>query len=126
MFCKYCGKEIADDAKFCPNCGARADAQVIIVQTEQPKEKQPIVAQPNDPNEGWKHAAAAVCLGISITNIPLAYFLSLYAIITSIICIILGTFGVASNNHRGKAITGLVFSTINLFVAIIFYAAINS
>lgn len=21
MFCKYCGKEIADDSKFCSNCG---------------------------------------------------------------------------------------------------------
>ena len=21
MYCKYCGKEIADDSKFCSNCG---------------------------------------------------------------------------------------------------------
>ena len=22
MFCKNCGKEMRDDARFCPNCGA--------------------------------------------------------------------------------------------------------
>lgn len=21
MFCKYCGKEISDEAQFCPHCG---------------------------------------------------------------------------------------------------------
>ena len=25
MYCKYCGKEIAEDAKFCPGCGKRTD-----------------------------------------------------------------------------------------------------
>lgn len=25
MYCRYCGKEIADDAKFCPECGKRVD-----------------------------------------------------------------------------------------------------
>lgn len=25
MFCKNCGKEISDDTKFCPNCGAAVD-----------------------------------------------------------------------------------------------------
>ena len=25
MYCKHCGKEIAEDAKFCPGCGKRTD-----------------------------------------------------------------------------------------------------
>ncbi len=29
MFCKNCGKEIAEDTKFCPNCGAATDSSVI-------------------------------------------------------------------------------------------------
>lgn len=27
MFCRYCGKELSEDAKFCPECGASVDAQ---------------------------------------------------------------------------------------------------
>lgn len=25
MYCKYCGKEIADDSKFCQHCGSKQD-----------------------------------------------------------------------------------------------------
>lgn len=28
MFCKKCGKEIADESTFCPNCGQGVDANV--------------------------------------------------------------------------------------------------
>ncbi len=28
MYCKYCGKEITDDAIFCPSCGKRQDGYV--------------------------------------------------------------------------------------------------
>ena len=34
MFCKNCGKEVADGTKFCPNCGAQIGA---AAQTEAPK-----------------------------------------------------------------------------------------
>ena len=27
MYCKHCGKEIADDAKFCPGCGKQTENQ---------------------------------------------------------------------------------------------------
>ena len=120
MYCKYCGKEISEDIKFCPHCGARVDTQVIIVQNEQPKQEPIVVTvaeQQSNPKEGWRHAAANICLGVSLTNIPLAFFLPLYTILTSTMCIVFGIFGTMSNKHRGKAITGLVFSSINLFVA---------
>ncbi len=26
MFCKFCGKEIPDSSKFCPECGSKLDA----------------------------------------------------------------------------------------------------
>lgn len=29
MFCKNCGKEIADETKFCPECGARQDGESV-------------------------------------------------------------------------------------------------
>ena len=27
MFCRYCGNELPDDAKFCNNCGAIVDTE---------------------------------------------------------------------------------------------------
>ena len=35
MFCKHCGKEIANDAKFCAGCGKSVES----VETEEPKKK---------------------------------------------------------------------------------------
>ena len=31
MYCKYCGKEIADDSKFCSNCGKALNGQKSFV-----------------------------------------------------------------------------------------------
>ena len=32
MFCKNCGHEISDDAKFCSNCGTKVEAEEEIVE----------------------------------------------------------------------------------------------
>lgn len=29
MYCRHCGKEIADDAKFCPFCGEKTEDTVV-------------------------------------------------------------------------------------------------
>lgn len=46
MFCKHCGKEIEDDAKFCSGCGERvSDTPVVndyIVPEKKPKKKKKI------------------------------------------------------------------------------------
>ncbi len=31
MYCKYCGKEIAADSKFCSNCGKALNGQKSFV-----------------------------------------------------------------------------------------------
>lgn len=31
MFCKSCGKKIADDARFCPSCGVRQDVEEVVI-----------------------------------------------------------------------------------------------
>lgn len=30
MYCKHCGKEIADDSKFCNHCGKEQDNQELV------------------------------------------------------------------------------------------------
>ena len=32
MFCKNCGHEISDDAKFCSNCGTKVEVEEEIVE----------------------------------------------------------------------------------------------
>ena len=33
MYCKHCGKEIADDSKFCQHCGGKLDASITVEAT---------------------------------------------------------------------------------------------
>ena len=39
MYCKYCGKEIADDSKFCQHCGGKLDNNVEVIKGEAPIDK---------------------------------------------------------------------------------------
>ena len=32
MFCTNCGKQIPDDARFCPECGAQTEPPLLIKQ----------------------------------------------------------------------------------------------
>ncbi len=41
MFCKNCGKELSDSAKFCNGCGTPTDAQPSVQPPVQPQEPQP-------------------------------------------------------------------------------------
>lgn len=34
MYCRYCGKELADNSAFCPNCGKRLEYQNFVPQKE--------------------------------------------------------------------------------------------
>ena len=43
MFCAKCGKEMEDNAKFCPSCGAEASGETM---SEQPAAEQPAAEQP--------------------------------------------------------------------------------
>ena len=39
MYCKHCGKEIADDSKFCQHCGGKLDNVVEVIKDETHIEK---------------------------------------------------------------------------------------
>ena len=65
MYCKYCGKEIADDAKFCPECGGQITGPTPLLQVD-----------PNMPKK--KKSGCGTCgliaLGVLIAFIALIFF----------------------------------------------------
>ena len=51
MYCKYCGKEIADDSIFCRYCGGKQEESVpsstsFDVKSEEPKKKEKVIGIP--------------------------------------------------------------------------------
>lgn len=86
MFCRNCGKEVEDGARFCPQCGANQENG-----TAQPQYQQPVInvinTNTNVNSFGYVHKSKWI-----------AFFL----------CLFLGEFGI----HRfyvGKAGTGIIW-----------------
>lgn len=48
MFCVNCGSRLTDGKPFCPNCGARTDAQPSYQQQQQQQQQpyQPVIPRP--------------------------------------------------------------------------------
>lgn len=90
MYCKNCGKEIAEGAKFCPDCGASTGAAPA-----QPQYQQPVINVINNNNNVNRNVGG---FGYIHKSKWTAFFL----------CLFLGWLGV----HRfyvGKIGTGLIW-----------------
>lgn len=58
MYCKYCGHEIEDGAKFCTNCGAQQEDDTKFEPTEESKYEPTVVAE-EKPEEEFNFGATA-------------------------------------------------------------------
>ena len=95
MYCKSCGKEIPDDATFCPHCGASI-TQVNPSQNAQP--------QTNE-NNFWA--------SLSFAGIFLPIF--------GLICGFIGLSKANKLNGQGKGVAtaGLIVSTVSFIISLI-------
>lgn len=100
MFCKYCGRQVDEQASFCSSCGARLKAPYIASpQTITPPIKKPVNGL----------GIAAFVVGI------VTLLLGIYIFGIAIAGIVLGSVGVARRNKyrlNGLAIAGLVISCV--------------
>jgi hypothetical protein len=121
MFCKICGKDIADGMRFCTECGApvavQAQQQTAQYVPQQQEPHQVITPAENAPllkdNKGI--AIASLVLGISGL---LAWLLPIAGFPVTVIGLITGVIGQKSSKKK-MAIAGLVLSIIGLVATIV-------
>lgn len=97
MFCKNCGKEVADSAVVCPHCGV----QLAHMKSE------------NNSNETCQ---------LAIVGFVLSFFISLAGLICSIIAY--RKCRDENLNGKGFAIAGIIISAIFIAIVIIYIIAI--
>lgn len=94
MYCKNCGKEIADGTKFCPFCGAAQAAEEVHAQ-ENPAEQKPA----GNGNQMDSHTTAVV---------------GYITIIGFLVSICAGTRDDFSNYHLNQSLVLFLFSLLGV------------
>lgn len=106
MFCKYCGKEIADTAVFCTNCGKQ------VKESNTPANNAPInntpannIYVPRDENT------------IAIVGFVFSFFIA----IVGLICSIIGYRKAVNEgaDHKGLALAGMIISIVSMVISFI-------
>lgn len=87
MFCKECGKEIANDAKFCPNCGTVQDSVVgdNVAVNSAPEQNAVNQTPPTPPQKGMLYYKFVRYVALPYKTV-LAIFTILALILMGVIC----------------------------------------
>ena len=91
MICPKCGAQLADDSKFCPNCGAAVEAPPVVNayapqnNTYTYTEPTPVYTAPvqNAPAAGNDNSTSVLVFGILGLSFACSFYLSLLGIIFS-------------------------------------------
>jgi len=128
MFCKYCGKEVEQDVKFCPNCGAKLEeAEPAVEPTEVVSEAE--TTAENKPLKVWfvfgKVSKILSTVAISLCWIPYLSF------VLAIPAIVLGALSKKSQdpeiigNFKGTLIKSIIAAAVSMTVYIIIVAVME-
>jgi hypothetical protein len=119
MFCAKCGKEMDDNAKFCPSCGADTSGETMSKQPAQQvpySEPAATFEQPSEPSSGIG-IGALICgiIGLVLCWVPIV------GLILSIVAVVLGGKGrkTLPDGKRGMALAGFILGIIGLVISII-------
>jgi hypothetical protein len=126
MYCPKCGAQIADDSRFCPQCGNSTVAQTPQAPQAPPQQPayqqpQPVYQQPAYQEHTSGMAVAALVTGI------VGFFLSPL----SVLAIIFGAVGISQCGKdpylkgKGMAVAGLVLGIINIALWVILWVWIG-
>ncbi len=115
MYCAKCGKEMDDNAKYCPACGADVNADAAA------PEPAPYVGSssyaPDASQSSGVGVGAMVCgiIGLILCWVPIV------GLILSIVAVVLGSKGRKElpPDKRGMATAGFVMGIIGLVIAVI-------
>ena len=118
MFCIKCGRQIPDDAVFCPACGAtQGDQMPQAIAPNQPAAWKKPVSPEEDALAGsiltWG------ILGLAFSEIPILGLI--FSIIARVKC---GNYARLYGRYTGKAKVGSTLATLGLVFSIIFTVAI--
>ena len=109
MFCKYCGKQLSDGAKFCENCGAAVNS------SSEPK----VVVRPPEVEVGNTQVASGV-KSKAISGFVWSFFVPIVGLILSIIA--LKRYGnLGTTDGKGFAKAGLIISIVSMVISTIVY-----
>lgn len=111
MFCKYCGKEHADDALYCSNCGEAVNAKKV-------EEKKPARC--------WSiFARVGKALGIVTLATCWIPIFGLYSLIPGMIGITFGVLGKFAREepYTSSARTGFITSLIGTILSFVLFFA---
>lgn len=120
MYCKYCGKELSDEAPMCPNCGT-------------PTAKSPFHKPEQNAGTGRRRACAVSGFTLSLISLAATFVLVTLGMICGVFLgealftisalagLVLSIFGLseakknADNVARGLAIAGIVLASVSIF-----------
>ena len=108
-YCKYCGQEMADDARYCPKCGAPQDQEQVVATPKVESTQQ----QPRKGMGEWNPLQIAAFVLMIITTVGVGW-----SIIPLAWCIPMTVSYYNKINNREKVSVGFKVCTI-IFVNLI-------
>lgn len=129
MFCKYCGKQLDDNAKFCPECGAK------IIEENAPKPETddffkdaPLPAETKAPTAPAPHSSSDDPFEKMNILALVGLYLAFACPIAGLICSIIGFNQCSQTKEGGKgfALAGIIVSAVFIVLSIVAVSAILS
>ena len=129
MYCRYCGKELPEEAKFCPSCGAK-----LVEEIETSIEAEPVFDMPKEEkpksSKVWDTFATigmilgiinmAMCLlfAIGFKNVTLQNLTYIATFLEScgVPAIILSVLGKKSLLYKTRGLAGTILGIISVIV----------